>query len=188
MNINFNPYETLAVSKDANINEIKEAFRRKAKQTHPDLHGGSAEYTKQFREVAEAYAILLDSARRNEYDNHGNVNDYTYSKVKATAYDIERAIHEMRLMMKPYRDKARNAGIIGSLWAVGGLLVTLITYLEASQSGGKYVIMWGAIIFGAIQAIRGFARMSEINNAIAKAEKEMWDSVGIIGVKNPRMF
>jgi curved DNA-binding protein CbpA len=176
MNIDFNPYEKLAILETATLDEIKQAFRRKAKETHPDLHGGSAEYAKRFREVAEAYAILSDIASRHEYDSQKTVDDYAFREAQATAYDIENTIYQMRQMLKPYRDKARNAGIVGSLWAIGGLLVTIISLALAEESG-VYYIMWGAIIFGAIQAIRGFMRMSQINKVIDEAEKEMWDSV-----------
>jgi len=43
----------------------------------------------------------------------------------------------------------------GILWCVGGLLVTLLTY-NMAEEGGRYVVAWGAVIFGAYQFFKGF--------------------------------
>ena len=47
----------------------------------------------------------------------------------------------------------RNA-LFGALWCVGGTVVTVATY-EAARGGGTYFVAWGAIVFGAIQMLRG---------------------------------
>lgn len=53
--------------------------------------------------------------------------------------------------------------LFGALWCIGGILVTAFTYSAAASSpgGGRYVIAWGAIIFGAIQFFRGLSQASE---------------------------
>lgn len=43
----------------------------------------------------------------------------------------------------------------GAVWFIGGLAVTLITYSNASEGGGRYTVAYGAIIFGLIQFVRG---------------------------------
>lgn len=65
-------YEVLGVSRDASKDEIKKAYRRLAKQYHPDLNkdGGSAE---KFKEIAEAYEVLSDREKRAQYDRFGHV-------------------------------------------------------------------------------------------------------------------
>ena len=50
--------------------------------------------------------------------------------------------------------------VVGGLWCFGGIAVTAITYASASEGGGRYVMAWGAIIFGGIQFIRGLIRVS----------------------------
>jgi hypothetical protein len=47
--------------------------------------------------------------------------------------------------------------VVGGIWCVGGILVTVITYSAAASSptGGRYFVAWGAIIFGAIQFFKG---------------------------------
>jgi hypothetical protein len=50
--------------------------------------------------------------------------------------------------------KYKRAMLSGVLWAVGGIIVTIVTYQLAS-SGGTYVIAWGAVIFGIYDFVRG---------------------------------
>ena len=64
-------YETLGVSKDASQDEIKSAFRKLAKQYHPDVNKepGAAE---KFKEIGEAYSVLSDEEKRRQYDQFGS--------------------------------------------------------------------------------------------------------------------
>lgn len=65
-------YEVLGVKKEASEGEIKSAFRKAAKQYHPDLHPGDAEAEKKFKEINEAYEVLSDSNKRAQYDQFGH--------------------------------------------------------------------------------------------------------------------
>ena len=65
-------YETLGVNKDASESDIKSAFRKAAKQYHPDLHPGDAEAEAKFKEINEAYEILSDPQKRAQYDQFGH--------------------------------------------------------------------------------------------------------------------
>jgi len=53
------------------------------------------------------------------------------------------------------RKAGRKDMLWGAIWFIGGLTVTLVTYSDASQGGGRYTVAYGAIIFGLIQLIRG---------------------------------
>ena len=59
-------YHTLGISKKADSSEIKAAYRRLASKHHPDRQGGNAE---EFKKIREAYEILKDPQKRQEYDN-----------------------------------------------------------------------------------------------------------------------
>ena len=64
-------YEVLGVSKDASDAEIKSAFRKKAKEFHPDLNK-SPDAAEKFKEAQEAYACLSDKDNRAKYDKYGH--------------------------------------------------------------------------------------------------------------------
>ncbi len=64
-------YEVLGVSKTATDEEIKRAFRKLAKQYHPDVNK-EADAEAKFKEIGEAYAILSDSEKRRQYDQFGH--------------------------------------------------------------------------------------------------------------------
>lgn len=73
-------YEVLGVKKGAGEDEIKKAFRQKAKQYHPDLNPNDKEAEKCFKEVNEAYEVLSDSTKRARYDQFGHAGvDPTYN-------------------------------------------------------------------------------------------------------------
>ncbi len=65
-------YEVLGVEKDISEDELKKAYRKKAKLYHPDLHPGDAEAEKNFKEVNEAYEVLSDKDKRARYDQFGH--------------------------------------------------------------------------------------------------------------------
>lgn len=64
-------YAVLGVSRSATAEEIKKAYRRLARQHHPDANPGDAEAEVRFKEVAQAYEVLSDPERRSRYDTFG---------------------------------------------------------------------------------------------------------------------
>src|SRR3954451_11977277 len=61
-------YSELGVSKDATDKEITRAYRKLAKQFHPDANPGDAAAEARFKEISSAHDVLGDSAKRKEYD------------------------------------------------------------------------------------------------------------------------
>ncbi|WP_448601502.1 DnaJ C-terminal domain-containing protein [Thermoleptolyngbya sp.] len=63
-----NYYQILGIPKTATAEEIKKAYRRMARQYHPDLNPGDKEAEEKFKDVGEAYEILSDASKRAQYD------------------------------------------------------------------------------------------------------------------------
>ncbi|NLB28647.1 MAG: molecular chaperone DnaJ [Clostridiales bacterium] len=73
-------YESLGVSKDAGEEDIKKAYRKMAKQYHPDVNPGDAASEAKFKEISEAYEILSDPEKKSRYDRFGHAGvDPSYS-------------------------------------------------------------------------------------------------------------
>jgi molecular chaperone DnaJ len=66
------PYEVLGITRDASESDIKKAFRRLARELHPDVNAHDPDAEEKFKEAAEAYEILNDPERRATYDRYGH--------------------------------------------------------------------------------------------------------------------
>lgn len=67
------PYEVMGVPRTATAAEIKQSFRKQAKQNHPDTHPGDKKKAAKFRELTAAYELLSDTEKRSQFDR-GEIN------------------------------------------------------------------------------------------------------------------
>jgi len=65
-------YEVLEITKNATDDEIKKSYRRLAKKYHPDLNKGDKAAEEKFKEISEAYEILMDKTKKANYDKYGH--------------------------------------------------------------------------------------------------------------------
>lgn len=87
-------YRILGLSRAASPDDIKKAFRRLARQYHPDLHSGAAksEMERKFKELNEAYEVLSDPEKRKQYDQRSSSTGWsrpeTHTKSRAKSDDF----------------------------------------------------------------------------------------------------
>ena len=67
-----NYYDVLGVARNASDKEIRQAFRKLARQYHPDVNPGDAAAEEKFKEINEAYSVLSDGEARPKYDRYGD--------------------------------------------------------------------------------------------------------------------
>ena len=94
-----NYYDVLGVAKDATEKEIRQAYRRLARQYHPDVNKNDPTAEDRFKEVNEAYGVLSDEDSRKKYDRYGG--DWRHAEERG-----------------PASGRAPNGG--GFRWASGG--------------------------------------------------------------------
>lgn len=92
-------YEVLGLNKNASDSEIKKSYRKLAKQYHPDLNPGDKQAEARFKEVNEAYEVLSDKSKKENYDRFGHAGvdpnygassgGYTYSGSSPFGQDID---------------------------------------------------------------------------------------------------
>lgn len=107
-------YQTLGVSPTATDEEIKAAFRRRAKQLHPDSGGDEA----QFKQLNEAYDVLKDPAKRSQYDHvrsgqgrvHVNINGM-HSDIFNDIWQELYNVHNFRQARRPRRNRDLNISL-----------------------------------------------------------------------------
>jgi curved DNA-binding protein len=77
-------YKTLGVAKDSDHEAIRKAYRKLARQSHPDLNPGDKAAEERFKRISRAWDVLSDADKRSNYDEFGDVS-------LATGFDVEAA-------------------------------------------------------------------------------------------------
>jgi len=124
-----NYYEILGVSKDANSEDIKKAYRNLSKKYHPDVNPQGEQ---KFKEIAEAYSILSDDQKRKQYDNPSS-NPFGGGGV-----DIDEFLRNMGFGGNPFENgggssKRRESKVPDTI------LNVTITPLESFKGGDKEI-------------------------------------------------
>jgi curved DNA-binding protein CbpA len=116
------PYLLLEVPHTATIDDIKKAYRKLAKQWHPDKNGGSLDAAEMFRKIKAAYDCLVDPTKREAEDLKRKHREQTEAAKKAKAETQRQA----RAYTQP---PPSNSGT--SPWAAALVLIALILVVAA---------------------------------------------------------
>ncbi len=92
-------YETLGVSETASAEEIKKAYRKLARQYHPDINKEESAQDK-FKEINAAYEVLSDSQKKAQYDQYGDQmfggqNFHDFARAQGTGMDLDEILRQM---------------------------------------------------------------------------------------------
>jgi succinate dehydrogenase hydrophobic anchor subunit len=126
-----NYYKVLNVSRAATAAELKSAYRRLARELHPDVNGGSKDAAKRFAVVAKAYEVLSDPKKRSRYDQKladSNGNSVFYSE-NTHAQRIRRMAMEEKLnaIVDNFIDRERRESL-----AMQELIFPVVTLLVST--------------------------------------------------------
>lgn len=135
-----NYYKILNVSSIAKEDEIKKAYRKLAKQWHPDKNPDNKKAEDKFKEISEAYDVLSDSAKRKKFDDFINVSKTktTYSYKKAKDFSGEAYETEFSDFFKQFFRKKNNKKY---------------SYFKGDDLRGKITIDFEEAYFGSVRVI-----------------------------------
>jgi len=93
-----NYYTVLKVDRNASLTVIKQAYRKLARQLHPDLNPNNEAAAEQFKTLNEAYEVLSDTAKRHHYDRYGAHWKKAQKGYGATSYPSNRPTDDFEEM------------------------------------------------------------------------------------------
>ena len=176
-----NPYKVLGLPVAATDDEIKSAFRKLAKMTHPDLSKIKKNTNYSFNEIAKAYILLSDPVKREKLDliiessddSNQILKEINIDNIDLQAEEIEYYIHLVHKQVNPYREKADKYIIHGVGFLLFGVLLSIVIYFLLT----KNIFVFSAVLAGGILSLISFYRYYIFSLKLAKAEVEIWEKL-----------
>ena len=151
-----NHYQTLGVEPNASREEIKKAYRQYVKKFHPDLHNDDKFFEERFKDVQEAYEIVFDEIKREDYDEEF----YGASRAEINQEDFEKAIREeyenkfreqqetfAKRERRIYEEFSANSGDASGHKAGNAMPQNVVdNSVKQTKSGQSFPLVWFFII------------------------------------------
>jgi DnaJ-class molecular chaperone len=149
-------YQVLNVAKDAGAEEIKKAYRRLAMKFHPDLNRDDPKSAEYFREITEAYGVLVDVDKRRRYDR---------DRIRTFARED---VYQDIFARQDYREVFDDLPIKGE-WLEKLLMVSRVIVYEALVAGGspRDVLKRSFLKIAATGATKFFHSVMDIHEEIS---------------------
>jgi DnaJ-class molecular chaperone len=164
-------YQILSVTRDAGADEVKKAYRRLALKFHPDVNRDDPKSVEYFREITEAYGVLIDADKRRRYDRD-----------RSRSFQREDVYQDI-FARKDFREVFDDLPIKGE-WLEKLLMVSRVFVYEALIYGGRPtdVLKRSVLRLAAAGAKRFFHSVMDIHEPILIPE-EIASSGGYITIE-----
>ncbi len=129
-------YEVLGVSRNASDKEIKQAYRKLARQYHPDVNPNNKAAEEKFKEISEAYAVLSDPQKRKKYDQFG-ANWEQYERAGVNPEDFSWAPGNVRVEYRTSGDFGDLRDLFGEMGGLGDDLFETLLGGRGARRGGR---------------------------------------------------
>jgi len=163
-----NYYELLQVSPIASDEVIRASYRALAQRCHPDKCPGDPNAEDRFKRINEAYRVLSDPVLRRQYDDATLLNaaasngsaSKSQEAGRSSATDQSQKTYSQSTAFRESnaenRAAARKKMAWGAGWLLLGLLITGVGYMAAAErGGGRYLVTFGLIFYGAFKLLGG---------------------------------
>ena len=148
-------YDVLGVDRQAGDDEIKKAYRKLALEYHPDRNPGDKQAEEKFKEIAEAYGVLIDPVKRREYDVFRNSSQQN-SQGGSFHYTQEEILRDL------FNNPQANVMFSGLLREFGKAGLRYGPYFfKRTLLGGRGVFFGGIIILGIPMLLKGVSVLTK---------------------------
>lgn len=160
-------FDLLGIHPDATDAEVKQAYRARAKATHPDAGGSAVE----FRAVQEAYETLETAHKRSLYRSWLDGQERR-GVAAGPSIDDDMAVALLFHQLDAFQSMAIRELVKSLLWAGGAIGLSLFSWASA-KAGGHYVILWGPAVYGAFRALRSISTVIKVSQLRRQLEAQI---------------
>ena len=144
-------YGTLGLGQETSEEDVRRAYRRLALQWHPDRNAGDPRAAERFKEISEAYAVLVDPAKRREYDRARQMG--AASGFRHTREDLFRDLFADPRASGIFEELARELGGMG--------MRVDSRHFQQTLFGGRAVVTGGVFVITPLTGTFGLLRLAQ---------------------------